>query len=309
LSGWGRIRRIAARGVEYCVRSLDPLDSAPKGARDRAVSAPPRAPVVLLHGFSGSSEDWGPLAASLAGEGYSLHAIDLPGHGATAIPTEARRFGPVETARDLSAIAGSLGLGSAHWVGYSMGGRIALHLALADSLRMASLTLESTSPGIAGAEERAARRDEDDALAERIETRGIAWFAEHWESLPLFGSQAALPEETRDALRARRLRNRAGGLAGSLRGAGQGSQVDLTPRLESIQCPALLLTGALDPKYAALSKRMAAAIPGAEHVTIPGAGHNVHLEKPEAFARALLDHWSRFDQASRRESSITTYKE
>jgi pimeloyl-ACP methyl ester carboxylesterase len=127
---------------------------------------------------------------------------------------------------------------------------------------------------------------------------------EYWESLPVFESQRGLTGATRAAQRARRLRNSAAGLAGSLRGLGQGAQEFLDPRLGSIRCPTLLLAGALDPKYTALAKAMAAAIPGAEVMLMPGAGHNIHLEQPEAFHRAVLDRLRRLESVPRPKASL-----
>ncbi len=302
MSAWGTSRRVSVRGLDYHVRTIEPGPGRDDPAGPGGPAA--RAPVALLHGFSGSSEDWGPTATRLASEGHAAHAIDLPGHGSTGTPHEAARFSARETARDLAQVAAALGLTEAHWIGYSMGGRVALHLALMFPARAASLILESASPGIADDAERAARRTEDDALAGRIESLGVAWFAEHWESLPIFASQAALPEPARATLRARRLLNSPAGLAGSLRGLGQGMQEYLMPRLPEISRPVLFLSGALDAKYGALAEGMAGAIAGAEHVTIPGAGHNIHLEQPEPFARALLDRLGRFEDARRRAASL-----
>jgi 2-succinyl-6-hydroxy-2,4-cyclohexadiene-1-carboxylate synthase len=291
MSGWGVSRMLPVRGLNVHVRSLESGDAG-------------RGPLVLLHGFGGSADDWAGTAALLHAEGHTVHAIDLPGHGLTDAPAGAERYAPVELTRDLASTAEVLATGPVHWVGYSMGGRAALHMALAAPERVASLSLESASPGIADPEGRAARRQQDETLAAQIEERGVAWFAEHWESLPIFASQSNLPEETRDALRARRLRNHPAGLAGSLRGFGQGAQEKLEPLLHRVSCPVLLLTGALDPKYAALAERMTRSLPRAERVTIAAAGHNVHLEQPAAFARALLDHLDRIARTPGREAPL-----
>jgi 2-succinyl-6-hydroxy-2,4-cyclohexadiene-1-carboxylate synthase len=291
VSGWGASRAIAVRGLSLHVRSLER-------------TATGRPPIVLLHGFGGSSDEWAPTAPLLHADGYTVHAIDLPGHGLSESPAAPGRYAPAELTRDLAAVAGALAIGPSHWLGYSMGGRAALHLALAEPGLVASLALESASPGIPDPEERAARRSQDEALASQIEARGIAWFAAHWESLPIFASQSSLPEETRDALRARRLRNRAAGLAGSLRGFGQGAQKDLEPAVSRIACRVLLLAGALDPKYAAIADRMARALPLADRVTVAGAGHNIHLEQPAVFTRAVLDHLDRLARTPGRETPL-----
>jgi 2-succinyl-6-hydroxy-2,4-cyclohexadiene-1-carboxylate synthase len=272
-------RTLAARGLAYRV----------------LVSGDPRArtPVALLHGFAGSAEDWSDVADLLEREGHAVIAPDLPGHGGTALPADPGRFAIEETARDLVEIAAALGARRTHWVGYSMGGRVALQLALAHPGAAASLALESASPGIAEAGDRAARRASDEALAREIEARGAAWFADHWAAQPIFDTQHALPGPVRARQRARRLLARPVGLAGSLRGLGQGAQRWLGDDLARVACRVLLLTGEMDPRYGALADRMAAALPRAERGVVPGAGHNVHLEQPGAFGRALLAHLAR----------------
>jgi len=284
LSGWADALAVEVAGLSYGVRLTDEVAAA-------------RPAIVMLHGFSGSSQDWTDTAAALQSEGFTCVGIDFPGHGLSDIPAEPRRFTMPETARDLAALVTTLGIARAHWMGYSMGGRVALHLGVTEPARVASLILESTSPGIAEEPARKERRARDEALAAEIGSRGIPWFVNYWESLPIFASQRGLSEDARSAQHARRLRNSAAGLAGSLRGLGQGMQEFLGPRLGSIRCPTLLLAGALDPEYTALAQRMAAAIHDAEVALIPDAGHNIHLEQPEAFRRAVLDRLRRLEAA------------
>jgi len=246
--------------------------------------------VVFLHGFAGSARDWERCGDAIDRLGLRGMAVDLPGHGDTEAPEDPARFSVQETAHDLNALLDLTGIIEAHWVGYSMGGRIALHIAAASPKRVRSLLIESASPGIESEDERAARRTSDEALAAEIERHGIEWFADHWAAQPLFESQESLPARARAAIRDARLKNRPAGLAGSLRGIGQGTQPYLGPLLPEIRCPTLFVTGALDARYGALADLMSAVLPQARHVVVPGAGHNVHLERPEAFERALLDH-------------------
>ncbi len=291
MSGWGEPRMIEIAGLSYAVRLTDGADAA-------------GTTVVMLHGFSGSSEDWIETASALAAAGFGGVGIDLPGHGLTGVPADPRRFTMSETARDLTTLIQELGIAHAHWMGYSMGGRVALYLGITEPARVSSLILESESPGIAGEPARKERLARDEALAVEIGARGIPWFVSYWESLPVFGSQHRLSGAARDAQRARRLRNSPGGLAGSLRGLGQGAQEFLGPRLGSIRCPALLLAGALDSEYVALARRMAAVIPGADVHTVPDAGHNVHLEEPNAFNRVVLDRLHRLEAEFRSKASL-----
>jgi 2-succinyl-6-hydroxy-2,4-cyclohexadiene-1-carboxylate synthase len=242
--------------------------------------------LLLLHGFTGSSESWREVAAQLA-DRWRPVAIDLPGHGhgEPALDPSAYRIGPTVDA--LLATLDELGLDRPHLLGYSMGGRVALHLALAAPRRFASLTLESASPGIVEPAERAARVHADEALADLLEREGIVAFVDRWEQVPLFASQASLPAEVRARVRAGRLRSNPLGLANSLRGFGAGMPEPLQARLGELSTPTLLIAGALDEKYCQLGREMAAAIPDARLETVPDAGHTVHLERPEAFVAAL----------------------
>lgn len=174
---------------------------------------------------------------------------------------------------------GELALG-----GYSMGGRAALLAALASPGRLTHLALISTTAGIEHEDERAARVAADDTLAARIEGEGVEAFAAEWGRGKLFAGQdpavAALAHEDR-------LRNDAAGLAASLRGAGTGKMGSLWGGLSALTMPVLVLTGERDEKFTAIGERLAAAIPGAEHVVVPGAGHQLPLEAPQAVARQL----------------------
>ncbi len=265
------------RGVTYHTETQGDL------TRERAV--------VLLHGFSGSSTDWDEITPKIRAMGRVVVTIDLAGHGRTQSPADPARYTMPETVRDLDAIAARLGVHEADWVGYSMGGRVALNFALEHPARVRSLTLESASAGIEDARARNRRRESDNALAERIEERGVEWFADYWGTLPLFETQWELPPATLAALRERRLANLPAGLSGSLRGMGQGAHEYVGGRLGNLRCDVLLLAGSRDPKYVEVARRLAGQIPGSACVIIPEAGHTVHLESPEAFAQALATSW------------------
>lgn len=262
---------------------------------DSGIGAPH---VVLLHGFSGSTRDWERTSEALGRAGARAISIDLPGHGATGAPGDRSRYSMAETAHDLCELLDGLRVRSAHWVGYSMGGRLALYIAAMRPDRVESLVLESASAGYEGLAARATRLKSDEALADEIESRGIEWFAEYWASQPIFDSQRSLSIAARAAVRDRRLRNDPVGLAGSLRGLGQGAQPWLGGRLAGVRSTTLLITGTLDEKYTVLAASMATRMPHATHLAVPEAGHNVHLEQPEAYERALLDHLRPFTRVS-----------
>jgi len=244
------------------------------------------APLVLLHGFTGSAESWIPLRESLD-DSYQVIAIDLPGHGQSSSPADPSRYAAERLADDIVRVADDLELERFALMGYSMGGRMALRLALAHRERVNALILESTSPGIADSAARSARVASDSLLADTIEQKGIEWFVNQWEMLSLWASQKDLPDEKRNALHVQRMANDPRGLANSLRGAGAGKVEPIIDQLSSIDIRTLLVAGELDAAYVAYAKIMETAMPNARMQIIAGAGHSVHFEKPEALADAV----------------------
>jgi 2-succinyl-6-hydroxy-2,4-cyclohexadiene-1-carboxylate synthase len=252
---------------------------------ERAGAGPP---LVLLHGFTGSAASWTPHVDAFAGQ-YTVYAIDIVGHGRSDAPVDLAHYRMAQAVEDLRALLDRLDLGSITLLGYSMGGRVALHLALAYPTRIQALVLESASPGIADSGERAARVRADESLAGSIERDGLAAFVDYWERLPLFASQQRLPSDVWQQQRAVRLANRPIGLANSLRGMGAGAMEPVWDRLASFAPPVLLLAGALDAKYVAQGETMERLLPRAKRLVLPDVGHTTHLEAPELFARHVLD--------------------
>lgn len=245
-------------------------------------------PVVLLHGFTGSLETWRGLAA--AAEGFTTIAIDHIGHGRSAAPGEVERYRMDRAADDLVAVVRQLGHERAVWLGYSLGGRTALQVAVRHPAAVSALVLEGASPGLATAAEREARIEADERLARMIEDDGLETFIDYWESIPLWASQQqTLTAERRIALREQRLQQSGPGLANSLRGMGTGSQAWVGDRLSEIDVPVLLMAGRLDGKYVAIAEEMKAALPRARVRIIEDAGHAAHLEQPAAFNEVVLE--------------------
>jgi 2-succinyl-6-hydroxy-2,4-cyclohexadiene-1-carboxylate synthase len=241
--------------------------------------------LLLLHGFTGSSATWAPHLE--AWPEFTTIAVDLLGHGCSDCPIDPNRYRMERCVEDLPALLDCLGVRQTAVLGYSMGGRVALHLALHTPERLWALILESASPGIEDASEREARRKNDAALAEAIERDGIVAFVNRWQALPLFATQARLPASVREGLRRQRLDNNPQGLGNSLRGLGAGMQEPALPRLGQVRVPVLLLAGALDAKYCELAHRMAAILPDKQLAIVPDSGHAVHLEQSTAFASAV----------------------
>jgi 2-succinyl-6-hydroxy-2,4-cyclohexadiene-1-carboxylate synthase len=175
------------------------------------------------------------------------------------------------------------------WLGYSMGGRIAVSAAIMLPDRTLSLTVESGSAGLATDEERESRVRSDEALAGMVEEDGIGPFVSYWELLPLWASQARLPLDVRRAHRTQRLTNNPIGLANSLRGIGTGAQPPLHERLKDLRLPVLFIAGEEDDKFTAIAREMHRAVPGSQLSMIRDAGHAVHLEQPDMFNQTVLE--------------------
>jgi 2-succinyl-6-hydroxy-2,4-cyclohexadiene-1-carboxylate synthase len=233
--------------------------------------------IVLVHGFTQTGRSWDHVAPDLARD-HEVVRVDAPGHG-----------GSGEVRADLwegAALLAQAG-GRAVYVGYSMGGRLLLHLALRHPRAVSGLVLLGATAGIDDDDERAERRWSDEALATTIERNGVDAFLERWLAQPLFAGVPFDPTE-----RASRATNTPAGLASSLRLAGTGTQdPPLWARLGEIRekgFPVLVLAGEHDAKFTDLAERLAAGIgPTATFAPVPGAGHAAHLEQPAAFVAAL----------------------
>lgn len=243
-------------------------------------------PLLLLHGFTGSAGTWSMLLPALA-ERHRVIAPDLLGHGRSEAVREPRRYGLDRQADDLAALLSTLGAASADVVGYSMGGRIALRLALDHPKRVERLVLESASPGIADTMARERRAADDEALAVALERDGIEAFVDAWEQQALFASHADLSSEARARLRHERTANDALALAASLRGAGQGAMKPVGGVVPRLHVPALIIAGLLDDAGLRYARSMAESMPEARLEVVDGAAHTPHLERPIAF-EALL---------------------
>lgn len=243
-------------------------------------------PVVILHGFTGSSESVADLANGLVDRHRTLR-IDLIGHGESDAPTDVANYTLECCVDQVADVIAQLATPPVHVIGYSLGSRVALGLCAWRPEFVESATLIGTRAGFTVAEERAQRCRDDEALALRIERDGIAAFVERWIALPLFASQARLGPERLAAAREQRLNNRAHGLANSLRGMGAGAQPPLHSELRGFAAPVRLVVGSEDAKFRALAGPLTRVLTNARIETIPAAGHAAHLENPVAFLRLV----------------------
>lgn len=238
--------------------------------------SPGAARLVFLHGFTQTHHHWHRVAhligRRLAADDRALALVfpDLPGHGLSG----ADRSDIAAAADELAAVTGP-----ATYIGYSMGGRVALHAAIADASPVERLVLIGATPGIADGHERTERRQLDDRLAGHIADVGVDAFLDEWLATPLF----ATLDRAASGLVHRR-RNTAAGLMHSLRTFGTGAQASLWADLGSVSAPTLVLAGELDTKFTAIGHSMVERLPDARFVAVEGAGHAAHAERPELVA-------------------------
>jgi len=235
-------------------------------------------PLALLHGFTGSPASFDAVRGAFEGTSRVV-APALVGHG-DAVDAPATTFED-----EVDRIAGVLRAVTPRWqiAGYSLGGRVAIGLLLRHPELFAGAVLVGAQPGLATEEERAARRRDDARLCTLLEDEGIESFVRHWEALPLFRTQTALGGRVLARQRVERLAHDPRGLARSLRATGLGVMPSYEKALSSVEAPTTWVAGSRDDKFVAIARRMATAMPRATVALVEGAGHNVILERPEAF--------------------------
>jgi 2-succinyl-6-hydroxy-2,4-cyclohexadiene-1-carboxylate synthase len=224
---------------------------------------------VFVPGFMQQGGAWGPIADRVAGS-HPTTWLDLESD------TLEGRVDEVTAGIPAGGVA----------IGYSMGGRLALHAALRDPDRPAAIVTVGASAGIEDPQERERRRAADEDLAGWIETHSIEAVVKRWEAQPVFATQdPALVAAQRPA----RLEHSPPHLARVLRAAGQGATTPVWDRLGELRCPVLAVAGERDDVYVSAARRLSELTPMGRLAIVPGVGHAVHLEAPEAFSELLLD--------------------
>ena len=224
--------------------------------------------VVFIPGFTQTATSWDPVLAEMVDD-WELIVAEIPDG--------------LDFEQTATAIANTHG--EAFYVGYSLGARLALRLALDHPELVQGLVFTSGTPGILDPAERSIRATTDDALAQRLETIGVAAFIDEWLAQPLF---ASLPDSPTD--RTARASQPADRLGHQLRALGQGAMEPLWDRLGELQMPILLAVGGTDEKYAAIAREMMTRLgPNADAAVLDSGGHAVHMEHPFAFAILVLE--------------------
>lgn len=248
--------------------------------------SPQNPSLLLLHGFMGSKEDFQEGVEILAEQFYCI-TVDLPGHGQTEVLGGDQYYQMPQVCHGLIEFLKQLGKTPCFLTGYSMGGRLALYLALKFPDYFQKVILESGSPGLKTEAERIDRREKDEQLALQLETNDLNLFVQGWYHQPLFHSLKK-HHKFNHVLQSR-LKNNPLELAKSLRYLGTGNQPSLWEELPQNQIPVLLLVGQADSKYIEINQEMANLCPAMIPNIIPHSGHNIHLENVSAWVNAILE--------------------
>lgn len=239
--------------------------------------------MLLLHGFSGAPSSFDAVVQRLPA-GTQCEVPYLCGHGMPPAGAAVKSF-EAEVDRLARRLSNSE---SVVVVGYSLGARLALGLIVRHPARVRALLLVSGNAGMRLEAERVERREQDQALAGLLEREGLETFVQNWEKQPLFVTQALLPEPLQQAERARRQSHTAQGLAHALRTTGLGQMPNYWPLLPTIRAPVEALAGELDLRFRALGRAIAGDLPAGRFTVVPGAGHNLLLERPDWVAAAIV---------------------
>lgn len=241
-------------------------------------------PLVLLHGWMGSSEDFVGAIELLRSRFYCI-AIDLPGHGRTEVIGGDLGYDFITTATGMMRLLDSLNIERAAIAGYSFGGRLALYLALEFPDRFNRVRLESTSPGLPTVAEREARIINDDRIIDRLATDEFPTFVNNWYRQPIFIGIDKHPDFP--ALIQRRLNNQPSNLAQSLKYAGLGRQPYLVDRLRAYNRPILIIVGERDPKFVSIAQTLDRDCACISVKIVPNCSHNVHFQMPRSWSQFI----------------------
>lgn len=248
-----------------------------------------QTPVLFLHGFMGSKEDWqGPIQSLLALNPFHCIALDLPGHGESPLANlqSPHSQSPLETVSSLIAkFLQDHQVFPVHVVGYSMGGRVALHLALTYPHLVSSLILESASPGIENPQERLKRKEEDHHLFKGVTADNWMDFLMKWYSQKIFGSLAQ--DKNFPQLLSQRMKNSPKKMQKALDHFSVGNHPSLWSQIRHYPGRILTLSGSEDEKYNMIGNKMRSYHPSLTHLTIEQSGHAVHFQQTERMALAI----------------------
>lgn len=239
---------------------------------------------LFLHGFMGTYADF----KAIKPVGTCIY-LNLLGFGPNQPSISKERFLIENQAHDLAVFITQLKLDKLNLVGYSMGGRLAIAVALLYPEKINKLILESTTAGLENQLERVTRQNSDQEKADKLEDNGLENFVNNWEKLPLFATQTQLTIKQKTFMHQQRLLHNVKNVANSLRMMGTGYQPNYWPQLKQINVETVVIVGANDDKFMKIGARIQKNILNSQIVVIKDAGHNVHFEKPKQYNEVLAN--------------------
>lgn len=259
--------KIKIRGIQYYYNIHQQKDDLPY--------------LILLHGFMGSSESFDHLLEPLK-KFCNPVTIDLLGHGQTEGSEMHYRFSSKEQTADIVKLIAEQLKYPLFLHGYSMGGRLALQVALQRPDLFQGLVLESTTFGIENEQERQARQALDEQRADSI-LSNFQQFIDDWKLLPLFNSRTE-DQKAEDIQRAQNPY----WMSNSLLGFGTGNMPYLKDHINKLQMPVQLLAGEHDQKFTNVMSAMNNRIDSSSFKIFENANHRVHSDQPESFINTLM---------------------
>jgi pimeloyl-ACP methyl ester carboxylesterase len=226
--------------------------------------------LLLSHSYSATSQMWRGQIEALSRD-YKLIVWDMRGHGQSDYPGDAGAYSEAATVADMAALLDASGEESAIVGGLSLGGYMSLAFHLAHPDRVRALLIVDTGPGFRKDEAREAWNHNARNSAARYERDGLARLAKGGV-------------ETRTSTH-----RSADGLVLAARGMLTQKDARVIDSLSTIAVPTLVVVGADDAPFLAAGDYMAAKIPGARKIVIPGAGHAANMDQPRAFNAAVLE--------------------
>jgi 2-succinyl-6-hydroxy-2,4-cyclohexadiene-1-carboxylate synthase len=245
---------------------------------------PEKLPIIFFHGFLGSGLDWKEIIEKLSQNFYCL-ALDLPGHGKTRVHGPISDYSMESFAVSITKFVKNKELHNAILLGYSMGGRIALFLSAMVKNLWSAAILESATPGLRQEKQRIERRTKDTKIANKLEKEKLEDFLNDWYQQPLFATIGQV--KNFNSILKQRQNNDPFELAKALRMMGVGVQPSLWNACKMVNIPILLLAGEFDRKFCNILRDMNTVNTEFGVKIVKNAGHNVHLEQPDAYYKEI----------------------
>ena len=244
-------------------------------------------PLLLIHAFPVGRRMWEPQMAALARR-HRVIAYDVRGFGLSDAPRDPAGYSQALSVEDARALLEALGAAPAAVCGLSMGGNIALNLALTHPETVTKLILCDTG---AGSENAAAFKTRCEEYAHAADKGPEFFFNAVISTWPVFSDYGGQGDAQKQRLRDLVMAHTSHGIALTARHAlaTRKPVYALEPGMRKLRIPALVAYGTRDEACVQSSEFMAATIPGAKIWRVPNAAHFINLDEPDLFNQKVLE--------------------